>query len=213
MSIFKSLKDLIKIKGNRGMTYVELIVVLSIFSIMTSIALFNYNTFQSRVDIRNLSSDIAIKASEAQKASLSGKLPLLSQKQPATPSTWKPSYGVYFDKSVATNKSFIYFDDLDQTGTLDSPTCAANTECLEKILITKGSYISNLDAFYQSPPGGSLALTTLSLAFVRPSVSPIINSTPVTVSPISYVQISISSSNGSATSLIKVYPSGRIQVN
>ena len=59
---------------NRGMTYVELIVVLSIFSIMTSVVLFNYGAFQAKVDIKNLASDIALKIVEAQKSALSGKL-------------------------------------------------------------------------------------------------------------------------------------------
>ena len=69
----------------KGMTYVELIVVLSIFSAMTSVVLFNYGEFQAKVDIKNLASDIALKIVEAQKSSLSGKLP------ESFPVNWKPS--------------------------------------------------------------------------------------------------------------------------
>ena len=50
-----------KIKGNRGMTYVELIVVLGIFAVMLSISMFNYKRFQGKVDIKNLANDIALK--------------------------------------------------------------------------------------------------------------------------------------------------------
>ena len=57
------------------MTYVELIVVLSIFSVMTSVVLFNYNEFQAKIDIKVLANDIALKIVEAQKSALSGKLP------------------------------------------------------------------------------------------------------------------------------------------
>ena len=42
------------------MTYVELIVVLSIFSIMTSITIFNYNKFEAKVDIKNLNQETAL---------------------------------------------------------------------------------------------------------------------------------------------------------
>ena len=56
-------------KLNKGMTYVELIVVLSIFSIMTSIVLFNYNEFQAKVDIKVLANDIVLNIVEAQKVS------------------------------------------------------------------------------------------------------------------------------------------------
>ena len=54
-------KPNIKIKTNRGMTYVELIVVLSIFAVLSSVAIFNYGSFQDKVDIKNLGSDIALK--------------------------------------------------------------------------------------------------------------------------------------------------------
>ncbi|KKQ07855.1 MAG: hypothetical protein US18_C0006G0001, partial [Parcubacteria group bacterium GW2011_GWB1_36_5] len=60
------MKESKRIKKNRGMTYVELIVVLSIFAVMSSIVLFNYGEFQAKVDIKNLASDIALKIVEAQ---------------------------------------------------------------------------------------------------------------------------------------------------
>src|SRR3989344_4815832 len=90
------------IKQNRGMSYVELIVVLSIFSVMTSVVLFNYGSFQAKVDIKNLASDIALKVVEAQKSSLSGKL-LPPTHIPPNPNTWKPSYGLFFDADSNKN--------------------------------------------------------------------------------------------------------------
>ena len=47
------------------MTYIELIVVLSIFAVMSSVVIFNYGLFQARIDIKNLASDIALKFVEA----------------------------------------------------------------------------------------------------------------------------------------------------
>src|SRR3989339_1856034 len=86
---------------NKGMTYVELIVVLSIFSVLSSVAIYNYGDFQSSVDIKNLASDIALQIVKAQKDSLSGLLPLQVVK-----TDWKPSYGVQFDLSKGETQSF-----------------------------------------------------------------------------------------------------------
>ena len=209
------MKKLMKIQKNKGMTYVELIVVLSIFSIMTSIVLFNYGEFQAKVDIRNLASDIALKIVEAQKSSLSGRFP------PAThtlsdPSTWKPSYGLFFDVSTAIAKtSFIYFTDLDytdpppkQNGFFEGTACT--DECLEKIDITKGNSITRLDVFYQD--SSTISLNYLTVSFKRPDSSAIIKSSPPLNPNISYAQITISSPS-SSTAIIKIYPSGRIQIN
>jgi prepilin-type N-terminal cleavage/methylation domain-containing protein len=186
-----------KIKQNKGMTYVELIVVLSIFAVLSSVVVFNYGAFQDRVDIKNLASDIALQVVQAQKSALAGSLPILG----GYDSTWKPSYGVYFDTTSAPNKKqFIYFADLTNFGTYDS------NEILNTISITKNNYISNLSVY----PGGR-TINDLTITFSRPDSGAILYSggAPLTVS---YVQITIKSPKG-ATALIKLYPSGRVQVN
>ena len=196
------------------MTYVELIVVLSIFSVMSSIILFNYSSFQAKVDIKNLASDIALKIVQAQKEALSGKL------QPLISTGWNPSYGVYFDIDPSTggdNKNFIYFADSINPGIYDgffSCTTTTDDVCLDKINIAKNDYISNLDVFYQGATT-SVPLSDLTVTFSRPSSSAIIVSSqidPLLVSSIDHVQITIESPNGSKA-LIKVYSSGRIQVD
>ena len=95
-------------KRNQGMTYVELIVVLSIFASLSTVVMFNYNEFQERIDIKNLSSDIALKVVEAQKSSISGRLP---PSQPVGGQNWKPSYGVYLNPAT-DNEFFYYFTDI-----------------------------------------------------------------------------------------------------
>jgi len=196
-------------KENRGMSYVELIVVLSIFSVLSSVVIFNYGGFQARVDIKNLASDIALKAVEAQKSSMSGKLPPLAQQSQIT-STWKPSYGIFIDR-VADDKSFIYFTDLNaEDGLFDGSSCPGVNECLDKIAITKGNSISSLDVFYQDSTNAPL--NNLTVTFKRPDSSAIIKSNPALNPNVSFIQITIASPKG-ATAKIKLYPSGRIQVN
>lgn len=192
-----------KIKINRGMTYVELIVVLSIFSVISSIVIFNYGDFQAKVDIKNLSSDIALKIVEAQKSSLSGLLPV----QTPTVSPWKPSYGAYFNLTT-DNKSFIYFADLNNNTFFDDSDCIG--ECLNKINITKGNSISEMKVFYQD--NTSTILNDLTITFSRLNSGATIKSSTAFVSAVSYVQITVLSLR-SSTAAIKLYPSGRVQIN
>ena len=204
---------------NKGFTYVELIIVLSIYSIMSAIIIFDYQGFQAQIDIRNLASDIALQVVQAQKASLSGTLPPLAQQALIT-SSWKPAYGVYFNiGSGGNNKSFVYFTDLNQNSLYDNVNCVGTGECLNNITITKGNTISRLDVFYQGDPT-AYSLNDLTLTFTRPNGGAILNSTGVIVNSIpvtpgltvNYVQITILSPK-TYTSTIKVYPSGRIQIN
>lgn len=99
----------------RGMTYVELIVVMSIFSVMTSIVFFNYREFEDKVEIKSLTNDIALQIVKAQKESLSGKMPPEKQLKylaecGETCKDWKPSYGIYFNLPK-NDKAFSYFAD------------------------------------------------------------------------------------------------------
>jgi type II secretory pathway pseudopilin PulG len=189
---------------SRGMTYVEIIVVLGIFAIMSSIVIFNYGEFQARVDIKNLASDIALKIVEAQKSALSGKL----STQPFT-STSKPSYGVYFNLSTST--TFIYFADLNNANGYE-----AGAETLDPITITKGNYISNINKCSADPCDlANDQISSLSIAFKRPDSRAVFfsSSSPMpTFSGSDYIQITIKSPK-TATAKIKIYLSGRIQIN
>ncbi len=207
----------LKIKNyNSGMTYVELIVVLSIFATMTSVVLFNYGGFQSKVDIKNLGSDIALKIVEAQKSSTSGLLPI----QTPTVSPWKPAYGVYFNNTDVDNTSFIYFTDLNNDNFDNDLSCSlppniASGECLDQIKITKNNHISRIDSYL-----GSVATqikNPLFVTFKRPNSAAVFyyldsEGALLPLPGFDYVQISIISSQSDASN-IKIYPSGRIQVN
>lgn len=203
ISFFKKLKpNKLKVKRhklNKGMTYVELIVVLAIFAVISSVVMFNYGNFQAKVDIKNLGSDIALKIVEAQKSSLSGLLPALSYGP-----DWKPSYGVYFDITTPTlSKQFIYFADLNNANGYEAG------EALSTISITKNNSISELRIFGAGCPS---TVTNLNIIFKRPDSGATIISNPALSCTPSYVQITVVSPKG-MTSLIKLYPSGRVQIN
>src|SRR3989338_6105045 len=172
---------------NAGMTYVELIVVLSIFSIMTSIVLLDYNKFQAKVDIKVL---------EAQKSAIAGKW-----NTDISDPDWKPSYGIYFDATAPSE--FIYFANIDNNNYYDS----SSDSILDSITILKGNSISGLEAV------GCPEVTDLSIVFRRPNSGALITSNGFSLSScISYARITITSPQ-SPSANIRVYPSGRIQIN
>ena len=200
---------------NKGMTYVELIVVLSIFSILSAVTIFNYKQFQSKVDIKNLANEIALKLVGAQKDATFGKLAPLGQ-QPSNPSTWKPSYGLYFDRTTPT--LFYYFIDLDQNKQFVPPvaqTCPIG-ECLvdNPINITKGNYISEIKVFWiGGTPTPTVINDDLQITFTRPNSGATFAQSSGVLISVDHVNITISSPSGDVTSVISIYPSGRIELN
>ena len=198
-----------KIQKNRGMTYVELIVVMSIFSTLASVVLFSYSEFQSKIDLKNLANDIALRIVQAQRSANSGLRPARNIGE-----DWKPSYGVFMEDSDPNNKTIKYFADLDnleEEKVFDGLSCSGANECLELIDITKGNSIYKIEAYSGSTSTG---LDDLSIMFTRPSEAAVFHSSSADLSNVSYVLITVKSPKDSqATASVKVFPSGRIEVN
>ncbi len=207
----RSLRALVAFNGttSNGMTYVELIVVLSIFAVLSSVAIFNYGSFQAKVDIKNLANDIALKFVQAQRSSLNG----LWNSSAAV--DWKPSYGVLFDTTTpASQKQFIYFADLNSNGAYD----ISSSELLNTINITKNNYISKIEKCSNTActlPFPSVTITSIATTFRRPDSGAQFLSSPLSSLPFTgsdYVRITIMSPKG-LTAFVKLYPSGRVQIN
>lgn len=201
------------------MTYVELIVVLAIFSVLSAVVLFNYSAFQSKVDIKNLANDLAIRIVEAQKSALNGKLTT------KTIIPAKPSYGIYFKfNSPGDRASFVTFanniiNDGLNTDFSDSVLASVcpnpydlNAECTDKITLTRGNTISEVKVFYQDVTPPLVVANDISFTFTRPSGNPVFRSGGVILTPVSYVQITVTSPQ-SLSAKIKLYASGRVQIN
>jgi type II secretory pathway pseudopilin PulG len=208
-------------KLNRGMTIEELIVVLIIFAVISTVVIFNYTNFQSKVDIENLANDIAQQVVQAQNSSLSGFLPPsgYTPDNLGYPTTsWKPSYGVYFNTSGtiqgADSTHFIYFVDLDNSKTFTGENC--NGECLTQYSIPNNNRSNNKISDIRIQPANSEVSTPLVVFFTRPSsfANFYSNSTglPLSLMPGSCVEITISNQKGNITSKIDLYPSGRVQI-
>lgn len=188
------------VQKNRGMTYVELIVVISIVALLSTVSLFNYSEFQDRVDIKNLANDVALKITEAQKNSISGRV------ASGTPVGWRPSYGVYFD--ISNNKTFNTFTDING----DKKYTCGGVECTNAINITKGNYISAIEYYLNDNPNP--INNPLHITFTRPNSGAVfyVGSSLTPLVNLQYVQITVSSPDPEVFANIKIYPSGRVQI-
>lgn len=140
--------------SKRGMTFVELVVVLGIFGAIASTVLFNYRDFSDNVSLQNLAQDIALQVKRAQTYALSGKVPTLNTENNFNltnlPADWTPSYGIAFDYQNHPTSFILYFnkdgDPKDfydfQTGSYNPPCgIEPESECFEEIFITSGDFI------------------------------------------------------------------------
>ena len=64
--IIKMSKNKNKMKYNSGITIIELLVVISIFIIISGITIFNYSKFKSTATLQNLADDIALSVRRVQ---------------------------------------------------------------------------------------------------------------------------------------------------
>jgi type II secretory pathway pseudopilin PulG len=93
----------------RGITSLELIVVLAIFGILSGITMFNYSAFSAGINLQNTAQEVALRVQQAQTESISGRYPRFTDPQQTVYPGWKPSFGVYFSAGAA--KKFAYFFD------------------------------------------------------------------------------------------------------
>lgn len=185
-----------KIQYKKGMTYVELIVVLSIFSIMSAVALFDYGKFEARINIKNLANDIALQIVGVQKNAMAGKLASMPF------DSGKPAYGIYFN--LTESQQFISFADTSGNQFYDSG------EELDTIKITKQSFIKDIKI-----EGGNCSgpKPDVNIVFKRPDSSALVSTSDLgECSNFSFVDIYISSADHSAVADINIYPTGRIEI-
>jgi prepilin-type N-terminal cleavage/methylation domain-containing protein len=212
-----NLKSLnLNLKSTDGFTFVELIVVLGIFSAIAGIILFNYRDFSSTISLRNLAQDIALQVSGAQRKAVAGtRQPLNVLTNPClNTSGWIPSYGSYFntedeDLDGVSGNSFRSFVDANCDNWI-SDTNGNESSDDDLVTITGGDVISQICLNEDTNSTCSLEASELSVVFRRPNVGAIMsdNSNGPTV-PISDARIIIESGDGKQKSII-IRASGQI---
>lgn len=153
-----------------GFTILELMFVIAIFGIMSTVVLFGFRDFGLKTTFDNLAQDIALHIVQAQKSAISGSVSL------TTLGTFAPTRGIHFTSGTTpspADQEFIYFNDIGlvPNGKYDStPGCGSSgTECISSTKITTGEYVSMISYVW---PGSSYipvaAGSTVDITFTRP---------------------------------------------
>lgn len=158
---------------NKGMTFLEMVIILSIFGTLTGVVLFNYKDFGSNVEMQNITNDIALRVVEAQRSAISGRLG-----GETSSIDYRPTYGVRFEYGAPiADGRFIYF--IDRTTThnffFDTPTAGCpGGECISESLFKEGFGIERI-CFDQ---GTNCSFNKVDVLFSRPYPNAIIRTEP-----------------------------------
>jgi Tfp pilus assembly protein FimT len=216
-------KNFHKNKYNSGVTLIELIVVIIIFMIISSITIFNYGNLNSSLSTQNLADDIALSIRRAQGYAVGVR---------GYSGLFNEGYGIHFTTNpdisklyAGSNKSFILFADMTTQnqkydyGSYDK--CGSpkvDNECIEVLNITSTDSITAI--YLSSDINTPISSTsTVDILFHRPNSEPTFcyrSSSSVTGcegNPISFVKIKVTSlRNPQSFRTITVSNNGQISV-
>lgn len=150
----------------RGFTLVELLVVISIFVVLTGVVLFNQQKFNSTILLTNLAYDTALTIRQAQNYGINVR----GFSKDADTIFFRP-YGVTFD-TYDFKKSFILHTDTgSDTDTNyrfggDRSVCEVGSGCLSRYNITRGNQISKM---CRNVTGDCDVVYTVDIIFKRPN--------------------------------------------
>jgi prepilin-type N-terminal cleavage/methylation domain-containing protein len=163
---------------NRGLTLVELMVVIAIFLIITSVVIFDYGSFRSNVSLQNLTDDVALSVRKAQSFAIGVR----GVNSNSGNFSFSDSYGMHFSigktpegEFSGYNKSFLMFSsgkstekkyDYDPT----SHVCdGVASTCMESFKITSLDIIKDIIIDGNSSIGNGDSDSSVDIVFTRPN--------------------------------------------
>lgn len=144
----------------RGFTLAEMVVVLSIISIMAVIILGNRNQYTERLSLKSETYKTSLYIRQAQVNSLNVK----GFTKGPNPTNFGASYGVHFDADYP-NDEFKFFADENNNGRLDDPL--ENTSNSETAKLSNGVVISSVCGNNGATCFGG-SFNEMSIVFKRP---------------------------------------------
>jgi prepilin-type N-terminal cleavage/methylation domain-containing protein len=219
-----------KINKESGFTLVELLVTLSVFTVMSALTLANYPKFNNQTAITGLAQQIAISIREAQVYGVAVKN-ASSTASIVAPNVY-PAYGIFFATSTVgttygnSTSYSIFFDRVTSNGVapyfrpLGDNFFSDSGELVETVKIQNGSTIISICGVPTS--GGACAPAySAFVVFRRPNPDAIIKTittsgtwpyTTPTLVDNQRLDVVIRSRDRELTKTIQVYSSGQITV-
>lgn len=214
-----------KYEYSRGTTLLEIMVVISIFVVISSVTVFNYGQFNSSMSTQNLVDDIALTVRRAQGYAIGVR---------GVNENFIGGYGVHFatdglasgEEHKGSNKSFVMFAEIgkDLNYRYNASQCGTPTssnECMEVLKIQSADEISAIRVYKMAGLVNSSGKGALDIVFNRPNPEPLFcfnNSNTqygCDVDKIIYIEIDIKNTMGGMDTekTIKVSNSGQISVS
>lgn len=224
--LFKNKKD-----SQEGFTLVELLVTLSVFTVISALTLANYPKFNNQTAITGLAQQIAISIREAQVYGVAVKN-ASSTSSIVSPNVY-PAYGIFFaTTSAATNYGnstsySVFFDRVTSAGSapyfrpIGDNFFTDSGELVETVKIQNGSKIVGICGV---PTTGSTCnpVDSAFVVFRRPNPDAIIKTVAIGSGPWPYtapalvdcqrLDVTIRSRDQDITKIVQVYSSGQITV-
>lgn len=148
-----------------GFSLLEMVMVLSIFAILTAVVTYNYGAFNNQMTLTNLAYEIAMQVREKQVYSLGVR---------SSSNTFDNRYGIYFKKGET---SFLNFIDSDNNGkcnmladqnTLCTSNCPGGSECQDSKSLPRNMKIEDIKV------SGTSTNNPVFITFKRPDTEAII---------------------------------------
>lgn len=156
-----------KSKSTTGFTLVELLVSVSIVTVIMSLILFSYGTFNDNLALSAGGQEVAIAIRQAQTYGLNVSEATLGSSQ------FNKAYGIYFNPIVDPTHYYIFVDsNSNKIYDVGSGCASGNTECVEKLTLANNITISSICDSSQCPPTG---VESLHITFLRPNPDADIN--------------------------------------
>lgn len=192
-------------KKNKGFTLAEIIVVVSIISVLGSVVIFSYSNFNDRLALSTSAQEMALAIREAQTYGINVKETSIGG------GDFTRAFGIYFDQTNGSNTKYYVFADKDNNKRYgDALGSCSGSECVEMFTLRNGIYISAIGGSCPS----SNSSTALHISFLRPNPDAMIsftNSIGLTCSDQSLGTVTLQSPKGRTVS-VNVYKTGQIDV-
>ncbi len=194
----------------RGFTLTELIVVLTIMIVISSLVLARYSAFDSTTILTNLSYDIALSLREAQLYSIGVREGGESELGKNEADTFSFAYGVRFGDNPTGESYLFYEDQWDTDGNSPSDGRYNPGFGIKEYTLRRGHTIKDFCGINGSVKTCSAEIDALDISFKRPNPDAIIYDTQGV--RYSEAEITIQSREG-ATKKVHVYTTGQIAVD
>ncbi len=186
----------------RGFTVLEMLIVLGIIGLMTSVVIAQYRNFDSTTLLNNLAYEIALDVREAQ---------VLTMSVSRNSDQDQDAYGIYFDDD--TDSYIIFADDqsLNPTETADGKYTEGVDPKIKTVVLQGGARISDICHAWDSANKKPIncGLTTGTASFKRPHLDTTLRHGGGLENDLYIV---VKSARGTNTKVIHINKSSRIEV-